>query len=185
MVLGNMARDGGNLILNNEEYLELIKKYNNINKLFRRLYGSKEFIRGEVRWCLWINDEDLELEAESIPEIKDRIKNVYDFRMASKAKTTNQYAKIPHKFAQRCSEESNAIIIPRVSSERREYIPIGFLSKDSIISDSAIALYNAEVYMFCFLNSKLHNIWVKAVGGYLGTSIRYSVAMCFNTFCIS
>ncbi|MDV4315925.1 class I SAM-dependent DNA methyltransferase [Acinetobacter indicus] len=181
MVLGNMARDGGNLILNNEEYLGLIKKYNNINKLFRRLYGSKEFIRGEVRWCLWINDEDLEL-AESIPEIKDRIKNVYDFRMASKAKTTNQYAKIPHKFAQRCSEESNAIIIPRVSSERREYIPIGFLSKDSIISDSAIALYNAEVYMFCFLNSKLHNIWVKAVGGYLGTSIRYSVAMCFNTF---
>ncbi|MBF7695101.1 DNA methyltransferase [Acinetobacter rathckeae] len=181
MVLGNMARDGGNLILNNEEYLVLIKKYNNINKLFRRLYGSKEFIRGEVRWCLWINDEDLEL-AESIPEIKDRIKNVYNFRMESKAKTTNQYAKIPHKFAQRSSEESNAIIIPRVSSERREYIPIGFLSKDSIISDSAIALYNAKVYMFCFLHSKLHNIWVKAVGGYLGTSIRYSVAMCFNTF---
>lgn len=181
MVIGNMARDGGHLILSPEERAEILKAYPHSKEFFRRIYGSQEFIRGEERWCLWIEDKHLD-KAKAISPIADRIKNVYEFRVSSKAKTTNAYATIPHKFAQRCLQESSAIIVPATSSELREYIPIGFLDKGTVISNAANAIYGAEAYLFGLLSSKLHNVWVKAIGGYLGTSIRYSVAVCYNTF---
>jgi type II restriction/modification system DNA methylase subunit YeeA len=101
MVLGSMARDGGNLIFSDDEYQKLVVDSPKFEKLFRRLYGSKEFIQGQPRWGLWINDEELDFAKKNL-EISKRINKVYEFRIASKAKTTNQYAQIPHKFAQRC-----------------------------------------------------------------------------------
>lgn len=179
--LGNMARDGGNLILSTEEKNDLIEKYPEAIKLTKKLYGSQEFIKGYERWCLWINDEDINL-ALSIPVIQERVQKVYEFRVASKAKTTNQYAKIPHRFAQKTEFRNNFIILPRVSSERRNYIPIGFLDKTAIASDSALAIYDAEPYVFGILASKMHMTWVRAVGGQLETRIRYSAEICYNTF---
>jgi len=181
MVMGNMARDGGNLILSTEEKENLLKNHYNVSSLIRPLLGSVEFIQGKKRWCLWIKDSQREL-AESIPEIKKRIENVYNFRIASKAKTTNGYAVIPHKFAQRSPEDSDSIIIPRVSSERREYLPIGFLDSTNIISDSAQAIYNAQPWVFGMISSRLHMVWVRAIGGKLKTDYRYSSAICYNTF---
>lgn len=181
LVLGNMARDGGNLILSTEEKDYLIHKYPSSDKFIKRLYGSKEFIRGEQRWCLWLDESNLN-EASSIPEIKERIQKVYNFRMESKAKTTNQYAKVAYRFAQRTDFKQHAIIMPRVSSERREYIPCGHLSTNSVITDSALAIYDAESWIIGVLTSKMHMLWVKGIGGYLGTSIRYSAEICYNTF---
>lgn len=181
MVMGNMARDGGNLILTDTEKKQLVSKYPIANTLLRNLIGSQEFIQGDIRWCLWISDDHLAL-ANSIPEIKERIKNVYTFRTQSTAKTTNGYANIPHKFAQRCPDSTRSIIIPRVSSENREYIPIGFLDANYVISDSALAIYNPELWVFGVLTSKIHLAWVRAVGGQLETRIRYSTAICYNTF---
>lgn len=180
MVMGNMARDGGNLIFSEKEKNELCSKYP-VDKFLRKFLGAEEYINGKIRYCLWLNDDDIEV-VNSIPEINNRIKNVYEFRINSKAKTTNQYSKTPHKLAQRSHIDGNSIIIPRVSSERREYIPFGFLDENTIISDSAQAIYNASPFILSILLSKIHNIWTKSVGGYLGTSIRYSTSVCYNTF---
>jgi hypothetical protein len=181
MVIGSMARDGGHLILTNEERIFFTTKYPESESIIRKLYGSQEFIQGTERWCFWISDNQLNL-ANSIPELKERIRKVYDFRISSHAKTTNGYASIPHKFAQRCSIESNAIIVPSTSSENREYIPIGFLDKGTVITNSANAIYDATPFIFGIIASKMHNIWVRSVGGQLETRIRYSTEMCYNTF---
>lgn len=181
MVMGNMARDGGNLILSEKEKDDLCSIYPESERLIKKFLGAEEYINGKIRYCLWIEDEDLVF-ANTIPDIKNRIQNVYNFRISSNAKTTNQYSKIAHKIAQRSHQSGNSIIIPRVSSERREYIPFGFLDENTVISDSAQVIYKAEPYILGIICSKIHNIWVKSVGGYLGTSIRYSTSVCYNTF---
>lgn len=181
MVIGSMARDGGNLILTADEHAKLISLYPEAAGIMRRLYGSEEFINGQVRWCLWIQDDQLDL-ARSIPGVRDRIDRVYQFRVNSKAKTTNGYSAIPHKFAQRCVRQGNAIILPKVSSERRLYIPIGFLGEDAVITDAAFAVNQAELWLFALLTSRMHNVWVKAVTGRLEDRIRYSAGVCYNTF---
>jgi type II restriction/modification system DNA methylase subunit YeeA len=181
MVIGSMARDGGNLIISKEEKDFFLDTYPFSDELIRKLYGSQEFIQGTERWCFWISDEQLEI-ANTIPELKDRIKKVYDFRIKSTAKTTNVYATIPHKFAQRCLKETDAIIVPSTSSENRNYIPIGFLNNKSVITNSANAIYDAKPFMFGIISSKMHNVWVRAVGGQLETRLRYSTEICYNTF---
>ncbi|HHB9287545.1 DNA methyltransferase [Vibrio parahaemolyticus] len=183
MSLGNMARDGGNLILTTEEKDEIVRCHPEAEVFFRKLYGSQEFIKCTPRWALWITDE-LRDKALKIREIEDRVQKVYSFRVNSKAKTTNQYASIPHKFAQRCPESTYSVIVPRVSSERREYIPIGYLGEDAVVSDSANVIPNAPLELFGVLSSKLHTAWVRAVGGKLKTDFRYSGAICYNAFVI-
>jgi hypothetical protein len=181
MVIGNMARDGGHLILSPEEKRQITDQYPESNRLIRKLLGTDELISGKERFCLWIDDENL-ASANQIPPIRDRISAVYEFRMASKAKTTNGYARIPHKFAQRCLKEEPSIIVPSTSSERRQYVPMDFLPPGVVITNSANAVYGAEPFVFGLLTSRLHMTWVRAVGGQLETRIRYSAEMCYNTF---
>ncbi len=184
MMMGNMARDDGNLILSVTERDELLR-YPGSGIFLKRFYGSNEFLNGVERWCLWIPDLLLE-QAKAIPPIADRIENVRKFREASAAKTTNQYASIPHKFAQRSYKAGATIILPRVSSERREYIPFGFLNNDdSIVSDSALAIYNAEMWVFGVVSSRMHMVWIRHVCGALKTDIRYSSTLGYNTFPIN
>lgn len=181
MVIGNMARDGGNLILSDAEREAMIDAHPQSTVLFKKLYGTQEFIKGSPRWALWIEDEDLEI-AKAIPDIQARIEAVYNFRVQSKAKTTNQYAKIPHKFAQRTDISMPSVIVPSTTSERREYIPIGFMPEGTVITNSANAIFNAELYVFGLISSKLHISWVRSIGGQLETRIRYSAEVCYNTF---
>lgn len=181
MVIGNMARDGGNLILSSEDKDNLLINHPEALPLFKKLYGTQEFIKGSPRWALWVEDHDLPL-AKSIPEICSRIDAVYDFRISSKAKTTNQYAKIPHKFAQRTDITKPSIIVPSTTSERREYIPIGFMPEGTVITNSANAIFDADLYVFGLISSRLHILWVRSVGGQLETRIRYSAEVCYNTF---
>jgi len=181
MVMGNMARDGGNLILSPEEKNELLSNYPQSESLIRRLVGAQEFIRGQERWCLWIEDEQLEL-AKSIPPVAERIQAVYDFRIESTAKTTRSYASIPHKLAQRAHKEADAVIVPSTTSERREYIPMGFVGSQVIATNAMHVVYDAEPYIFGFLSSRIHLIWVRAVAGGLETRIRYSAEICYNNF---
>ena len=181
MVMGSQARDGGNLIFSQEEKENIVLEYPQSAILFRKLIGSDEFIKGKVRWCLWISDELREL-AESIPPLLERINQTYQFRIESKAKTTNGYASIPHKFAQRAHKNGHALLIPAVSSERRTYIPLGFVNDDVIISNRAFVIYEAPLYLFSLLSSKMHMVWVNAVSGRLETRINYSSGISYNTF---
>lgn len=181
MNYGSKIVDEGNLIFTTEEKTNVLKAHPNAERLFKKLLGSAEFIRGLERWCLYINDEDLSF-ATNIPEIARRLEAVTIFRKKSTEKSTREMANYPHRFYYSAHEDSEAIIIPRTSSERRDYIPLGFLNNDIIVSDAASVLFNATPWIFGVLHSKMHMVWVKAVGGRLKTDYRYSAQLIYNTF---
>ncbi|WP_413533819.1 class I SAM-dependent DNA methyltransferase [Empedobacter brevis] len=181
MNFGNMPNDGGGLILDEEEKNNLIFNYPNSEKYIRRLVGSTEFINGINRYCFWIEDEDLD-DILKIDFIKNKIEKSRNHRLSSKDKGTNKLALRAHQFRDRNTAIESAIIVPSTSSERREYIPLGFLPKETIILNSALAIYDAQPWLFGVLHSKMHMIWVDAVGGKLETRYRYSAKLCYNTF---
>lgn len=178
--LGNMPRDGGNLLLESHEK-ELIASHPKSNRFIRKIRGSEEHINGKDRWCLWISDEDLPA-AQAIPEIAERIDKVKKFRLASSRKGTVNLAKRPHQFDSFKSAQRQALLIPRVSSEHRPYLQIGFLDHNTVISSEAFAIYDSPIYLFSLISSTLHMLWVKVFSGKLGTGVRYSSDLCYNTF---
>lgn len=180
-VMGSMARDGGNLILDRAEKDNLVASYPQSKPLIRYLIGAQEFVRSERRWCLWIEDSNLSL-AKSIAPVAERIARVYEFRVNSTANTTNGYAAIPHQFAQRAHQDGSSIIIPSTTSERRPYIPMGYLDSGSVIPNSAQAIYNAEAWIFGVLSSWMHMTWIRTVAGRLKSDYRYSSSICYNNF---
>lgn len=181
IVFGSMPRDGGFLLLDDRERTELIKLHPVASKLIKKYIGSAEFIRNISRYCLWIKDEDLAL-AKSIPFIQHRLNSVFEFRANSEAQSTRAYANRSHMFVQRAYKNTNSIIVPKVSSERRPYIPIGFIDQNTVISDLAFAIYDAEPWVFSVVTSRMHMVWVRAVAGKLETRLRYSAELCYNTF---
>ncbi len=181
MVKGNQPTDGGNFILSTQEKETLISHFPGAKIFVKKYYGAQEFIKGIERWCLWINNENM-LDAERIPDIKSRIEAVKSVRLASKAPSTNVFSGGDHRFIQIQHEPAKALIIPKVSSERRDYIPIGFLNNDSVISDLAFAIYDPSPFIFAIISSRIHMTWVRAVAGRLKTDYRYSSALCYNTF---
>lgn len=180
MDYGIKAVDGGNLILNSVEKDIFISNYPSYEKLIRVFVGSDEYINGKERFCFWIDNDELVFALQN-PEIKKRIDNVRKKRSESPDSGAVKLAERPHQFREH-PELSPCIIIPRVSSERREYIPIGYLKAGTVVSDSAFAVYDAETWLFGLLTSKMHMAWVKTVGGRLETRYRYSAQLCYNTF---
>jgi hypothetical protein len=178
---GNQPTDGGNFILNYDEKKELEENYPESKKIIKKLLGADEFINSFERWCLWIDDEDLET-AKSINPINKRIESVNNIRLQSKAISTRNFKGGNHRFIQIQHEPCKAIIIPEVSSERRTYIPIGFCDDNTVLTNKLFAIYNAEVYLFSVLNSKMHMAWVKTTCGRLETRLSYSNVLCYNTF---
>lgn len=177
---GSGALDGGNLILSSEEKAQLILADERVKPFVRNYTGSNEFINGIERYCLWIEDNELE-QALTIPLLKERIDAVKEFR--SNAGTRAQTAiSRPHKFAWINQPQQSQIIIPTVSSERREYIPMGFSDISVIVSNSASIVHDPEPYVFALLQSKMHMVWTKTLAGRLRTDIRYTSAICYNTF---
>ena len=181
MDYGSKPADGGNLILSEYEKKDLLSRNPNCLKFIKGYMGADDFINGLIRYCIWINTSEQE-SAGLIPEIKQRIEKVYEFRRNSKKEATRKDSNRPYQFAEVRYKESDCVIIPSVSSERRDYIPVGYLNKNYVVSNSAFAAYDAPVWLFGVLTTKLHMMWTKAVGGYLGTSIRYSNTLCYNTF---
>lgn len=181
MVSGSMARDDGNLILSLEEAKELLRAHPSAASMLRTLVGSQELAHYRNRKCLWIEDELLPL-ALSIPSVAQRIENVRVFRKSSSAKTTQAYANIAHKFAQRAHRESMSIAIGRHSSETREYLPVDIFDAGNVISDAAIAICNPSIWEFAILQSKLHLIWIATICGKLESRLRYASTLGWNTF---
>ena len=180
MVFGNKPSDGGFLILEKDEKDKIIDEFPNAAQLIKSYQGADSYINGDSRYCLWITDELLNV-ANTIKPIRERIENVKKYRAASKADSTVQWANRPHLFKQRAHKDTDAIIVPRVSSERRKYIPMGILSRDTIISDAAQVIYDANIFTFGVINSEIHMIWLKSIGGKLETRYRYS-SLVYNSF---
>lgn len=181
MNFGSMPNDKGFLILNEEEKNQLIEKYPDSQMFIKRFMGGEEFLKGVNRYCLWIEKGKIE-EALQIVPIDERINNVRKHRISSKREATKKLAKLAWQFGEVRYKETDSLIIARTSSERREYIPIGFLTKETIISDSAMAIYDAQPWLFGIIHSRIHMVWVRAVGGKLETRYRYSAKLCYNTF---
>jgi hypothetical protein len=177
---GSGALDGGGLILTSEEKELVLKNDAQSSKFIKPYLGSSEFIRGNLRWCLWIDDSSLE-KALLNPEIRRRIDTVKEFRMNAGTRAQTALHR-PHKFAWINKKSGQQIIIPTVFSERREYITAGYLDEDTVINNAASIVHNAGLYVLSIISSKLHIAWVKAISGKLKTDIRYTSATCFNTF---
>lgn len=178
MDYGSKPADGGFLSFTSIEKETLDSSALPYVKLF---VGSDELINGLTRYCLWINDEDYLQSIES-PFIFKRVESVKQMRLKSKKIATQKDAQTPYKFSECRYKESKCIIIPRHSSERREYIPMDFYDAGTVVADSAFAVYDAPVWLLGFLTSKMHMAWVKTVGGRLKTDYRYSAQLCYNTF---
>jgi len=177
---GSSALDGGNLILSPDEKENLVNQYPAVKKYLFKLMGSQELIKGIERWGMWITKEEYE-EAQKIEPLRKRFDNVEIFRLNSKRKPTIEAAQFPYRFGEPRFTKGEVLLIPKVSSEMREYLPIGYYS-DIIVMDKAFPVYKAEPYIFGILSSRMHNIWIKAVGGKLETRLSYSSSICYNTF---
>jgi type II restriction/modification system DNA methylase subunit YeeA len=181
IVFGNMPNDGGNLILSQIEKDKLINNYPFLNQFIKKFIGGREFLNGGDRWCLLIPDEYLKL-VDNIDEIQNRYKNIIEVRSKSTEKSTRELANYPNRFYFFSHRNTPSIIVPATSSENRTYIPIGFLDENTIISNSAQAIYDAEPWIFGVISSLIHMVWMKTVGGKLKSDYRYSSALIYNTF---
>ena len=182
MIYGNKASDGGGLTPSNDEARAISDKESSASRYIRDYIGSEEFIHAKPRKCIWISDDEVDV-AMKISVIKERVEITRDFRSKSKAKSTRDYAQYAYRFRQIQGEPGNrSIVIPRVSSEARPYLPVGLANEGGIISDAAFAIYDAPLWNLSLLASKLHLIWVATVCGKLETRYRYSNTLGWNAF---
>ena len=182
MIRGNMPTDGGNLVLSAEEIYRISHDSPELAPFVRRYIGSDELINGKTRGCLWIEDERAK-EARKIPFIANRIEKVRETRLKSAAKSTRDFAGGAHRFLQiQGSGKKWTIAIARVSSERRNFLPADLLDNNVIISDLLFVIYDAPLWNFALVTSKLHLTWIATVCGKLKTDFRYSNALGWNTF---
>lgn len=181
MDYGNKPYDGGNLLLCKEEMNSLIMESPNAKKFIFPILGSSEFIKGEQRYCIWITENSL-LEAMSIPEIKRRIDKVKDMRLNSKNYAAQQLAKTPYRFQGNKKANNYLITIAAISSEKRDYLPVGLLSSRYIISNKLFALYDAPLWNMALIASRLHWVWIGTVCVRMRTDFSYSNTLGWNTF---
>ena len=178
---GNMPNDKEFLRLSPLEKKDILEHYPNAVKFIRLQIGADELINQVERYCYWISDEDLE-EAEKIMPIKNAIDKCREYRINSKDKTLHVQAEKAHQMREffECNEMS--LVIPIVSSESREYIPMNFVPDKTIVPNSAQVIYDANLFVFGILTSKMHILWTKHNAGRLDNRIRYSIFLCYNTF---
>ena len=181
MVKGSIPVDGGNLIIEAEDYEEFIKKEPNAKQFIKQYVGSEEFINNKRRYCLWlVNVSSAEL--RHMPLVMSRLEKVREFRLNSPKEATRKYANMPYRFMELRQPNSSYIIMPSHSSENRKYIPIGFMDKNCISSNANLIIPNATLYHFGVLTSNVHMAWMRAVCGRLEMRYRYSNTIVYNNF---
>ncbi|ATB68503.1 hypothetical protein SJPD1_0375 [Sulfurospirillum diekertiae] len=180
LVFGNQVIDGGNLILQEDEKNEIVALYPSSEKFFRRLYGGEDFIKGFVRWCVWVKKNQLE-EALAIHALKEKFEKTKQYRQSG-GEVARSLVDIPYRFRYVHEAKNNLLVLPRTTTERRDYLPIGFLDNNSIVTDAIQVIYDPEIYLMGILSSKIHMLWVKIVAGRLKSDLRYSNSLCYNTF---
>jgi hypothetical protein len=177
---GSKATDGGFFIFTTTEKNAFLANEPNAEKFIRPYYCAEDFIHGENRWCLWL-ERITPAELNSMPEVKKRVEGVRDFRAASKAEATRKYARFPTLFRQIAQPKNDYLLIPRVSSERRPYIPLGFMGHEAIAGDVQL-IEGATLYHFGVLSSLMHMAWVKLVCGRLKSDYRYGKDIVYNNY---
>lgn len=182
MFLGNMPKDGGNLIMSAKEGRDLVNKFDVNSSIIRKFYGSEELIHSNPRSCIWLDSKNYLLALQN-NEIAKRLEKVKEFRLASKAASTRKYAKTPYRFVQLSAKDGErAIIVPRVSSENRPYLPVDYFQSGPVIGDKCFAIYDAPLWNMALIASKMHIVWIGTVCSRLRTDFSYGNKLGWNTF---
>lgn len=181
MILGNKPADGGNFILTPEEKDEILKREPALEKYIHRYVGAVEFINNKYRYCFWLKSAT-PMELKQSNELHKRLEAVREMRLNSTAEPTREKANTPHLFFFISQPETNYLIVPSASSEKRRYIPIGFMNPDVIASNLVSIIPNATLYHFGVLTSNVHMSWLRTVGGRLKSDYRYTGSVVYNTF---
>lgn len=182
MLFGNMPRDGGAFVLNGDERAAVLDQHPEISKFVRPYLGSEQMIQGKPRWCIWIDDDEAEY-AKQHPYLKNVLNNVRDSRLKSSAGSTRDFAARPHRFVQIAgTAKKHSLVVAKVSSERRSYLPVDLLKGDAIVSDLLFAIYDAPLWNMALIASRLHLVWIATVCGKMKTDFRYSNTLGWNTF---
>ncbi|HRU52879.1 MAG TPA: hypothetical protein P5543_11895, partial [Planctomycetota bacterium] len=181
MVLGSILRDGSNFIVTPNEYEEFIKKEPKAKKFIKKIMGTEELLYNKERYVLWLVDATPQ-EIQSMKLVQERIEKVRNFRLKSPRLGTQKLAKFSSLFAEIRQPTTNYLAIPRISSERREYVPMDYLPYTTIVTDLLFCIPNCPLYIFSILNSQVHNAWMRAVAGRFGNGYRYSANVVYNNF---
>jgi hypothetical protein len=181
LITGTQPLEGGNLLFNDREKDEFLAVEPAASKVFRPYPGAHEFINGVNRWILHTAGLS-PTEIKSMPQVRERLRRVKAFRANSKRKTTLAIADMPSRYGVTVVPDRPFLVIPQVSSERREYVPIGWAEPPVIPSEKLRLLYDAEVWQFAILTSRMHMAWMRAVTGRMKSDYMYSVGVVFNTF---
>ena len=181
MVKGSQPTDGGNLILSSYEKDELINRYPQMTPYIHRYIGSEEFINNKYSYCLWLVNMNPSV-LRSCPPVLERVEQVKQMRLASPKAATQKWANYPTLFTENRQPDSDYLLVPSVSSEKRRYIPIGYMSKEVVTSNLAFVVPNASLYHFGIITSNIHNAWMRVVCGRLKSDYRYSNTIVYNNF---
>lgn len=181
IIKGSQPTDGGNLLLDIEEKNKIITKYPKLEPYIKRYMGANDLIKNKYRYCLWLKDCPPKL-LKSMPLVLDRLNKVRQSRLASKKKATQKWADYPTRFTEDRQPEANYLMIPVVSSERRRYIPMAFVSSDIIANTNAQMIPDADLYSFGILESNIHMAWMRVVAGRMKSDYAYSAKIVYNNF---
>lgn len=177
----NPALDNGYLLLSEYDKDHLLSKYPQAIDIIKPVLGAEEFLHNKNKFCLWIPDSKLPV-ARTIPEVSERIEKTKEYRIGKNAFGTKDPVSIPHQFLKMKLAARFGIFVPTVTSEKRQYLPIGFFDSNTVIIDPNFAIYDPPITIFGILSSRLHNLWLKTFSGRLGTGYRYSSTLVYNTF---
>jgi N-6 DNA Methylase len=181
MLKGSQPTDGGNLLLTDEDKNEYICQEPSGQKFIRSFISADEFLNGKTRWCFWLTDIQPN-ELKKLPLLMERVSKVRQMRLSSTKQSTVKWADFPTVFTENRQPNSNYVLVPRVSSENRKYIPMGFFDSQAIASDTCITIPNGDLYIFGVLTSEMHMTWVKYVCGRLKSDFRYSNTIVYNNY---
>ena len=181
MDFGSKAADFGHLVVSPSARIELLARHPEIGDLIRPFIGSVEFLNGKQRYCLWLKDVPPE-RFRGIPEIMARIAKVREERLKSKDANTRRWADRPYLFQADRQPEHDYLLVPKVSSERRRYIPLGFMSSDYITNPSVLVIPDAQLFHFAVLQSQMHMAWTRYTCGRMKSDYQYSNTVVYNNF---
>jgi len=180
LVSGNQAIEGGHLILSKAVMESVRAERPDSERFFRPMYGAEDFVRNAPRYCIWVREDELET-ATQIPEFRKRFDLVREYRREA-GEVATSLVHIPYRFRYVREARKAMLIVPRTTTERREYLPIGVLLPPAIVTDAVQVIYDPDTYVLSILSSKLHMSWIKAVAGRLKSDPRYSNTLVYNTF---
>ena len=181
MTFGSKGADWGNLMLDSAERASLLEAAPEAERFIRPILGTDEFVNDQERWCLWIEENEAPA-VWQIPALARRFERVAEKRSASSDAATRKDARTPYRFQARRFKLTESIIFPKVSSSRREYIPVGYLEAGAVINVSAFAIYDARPWLLALIMSRTHVTWTGAVGGRMREDYQYSNTIVYNNF---